>query len=655
MRRLSLLVLGLWVAGCGDDDAPLDAAPREDAPECPASCDDGQFCNGEERCVDGVCVEGAAPCAGSCDEAEDACDDSCLDEDGDGAESVACGGLDCDDGDENVRPGATEICDVDGRDEDCDPRTFGFRDADGDGVADALCCNGETCGTDCDDANPTVSPTSPEVCDTLDNDCDGAVDEGVLRTFYRDADGDGFGAIDGEVRMGCVPPLGFVESATDCNDDPMMRGALANPGATEDCAVAGDEDCDGAIDEGCGCPGVGASRPCGSAAALASIGDCEPGTQACTSLGGGATAWGPCVGGIEPQPERCGGGDENCNGESNEAAAVDALMCLIDGDRDGYPPAGATSSTACVCPAGTTTRTTPLDCNDGAASVSPMATETCNHVDADCDGRTDETVGTPSCSFARSFIEAGVPGDAARWRCSATGGGTCATAPFTSGRTTPFAFPYFSSSGGGPSAALVSLPQSVDLSGRVRVAGVFWLRQDTPNGQVAVWITPSDTAGPTRTDLNVGGAPTASGSLAAIFDLGSRVLSIRRSEPGGWRTLASSAPASSSQCGISDPDDSSPPTRSLSFELRDDGLSAVLRCNSPAVQATVSTTLSDYRAAYVQGPAFPRFYAGASSGTNVGGLDSGLFSFFLDRDVSTVGDRGPCVPCIDYGVPSLRY
>src|SRR5690606_946482 len=132
-----------------------------------------------------------------CDEGADRCVDDCEtmgDEDGDGHASMVCGGDDCDDSDPLVYTGAIEVCDPMNRDEDCDASTFGFRDGDGDGFPDARCCNGTSCGSDCDDSLPGVHPGLAEVCDGFDNDCDTNVDEGVLRTFYPDADGDSFGS-----------------------------------------------------------------------------------------------------------------------------------------------------------------------------------------------------------------------------------------------------------------------------------------------------------------------------------------------------------------------------------------------------------------------------------------------------------------------------
>src|SRR5690606_16607784 len=104
---------------------------------------------GVERCTPSApsadargCVSGSMPCEGAtCDEATRACGAPCSspDADGDGYDAIACGGDDCDDGDADVHPGATEVCDVDGVDEDCDASTLGSRDADRDTYADARC------------------------------------------------------------------------------------------------------------------------------------------------------------------------------------------------------------------------------------------------------------------------------------------------------------------------------------------------------------------------------------------------------------------------------------------------------------------------------------------------------------------------------------
>ncbi|MCZ7680888.1 MAG: putative metal-binding motif-containing protein [Sandaracinaceae bacterium] len=136
-----------------------------------------------------------SPCLSgqSCDEAADACVTECgttEDADGDGVTSIDCGGTDCDDSDPDRYPGNLERCDVSGHDEDCNPATFGDRDLDGDLAVDAVCCNGTTCGTDCNDLVRGVNPSTSEVCDGYDNDCDGMVDEDVRVEVWPDADFD---------------------------------------------------------------------------------------------------------------------------------------------------------------------------------------------------------------------------------------------------------------------------------------------------------------------------------------------------------------------------------------------------------------------------------------------------------------------------------
>lgn len=102
--------------------------------------------------------------------------------DGDGEAAAECGGNDCDDDDARRFPSATEVCDADDVDEDCDPSTFGGRDGDMDGAVDAACCNVQPggdllCGSDCDDDDINVNPSATEICDAADNDCSGAADD----------------------------------------------------------------------------------------------------------------------------------------------------------------------------------------------------------------------------------------------------------------------------------------------------------------------------------------------------------------------------------------------------------------------------------------------------------------------------------------------
>ena len=145
------------------------------------------------------------------------------DEDGDGyLESEG----DCDDGNDAVYPGATELCN--GIDDNCndeideDVQGEYYEDYDGDGFGNPdsaqTACDAPDGyvqnGTDCDDQDDGAYPGANEVCDEIDNNCDGSVDEGVTETYYADTDGDGFGDADAAVEA-CSLPEGYVEDSTD--------------------------------------------------------------------------------------------------------------------------------------------------------------------------------------------------------------------------------------------------------------------------------------------------------------------------------------------------------------------------------------------------------------------------------------------------------
>src|SRR5690606_2425536 len=138
-------------------------------------------------------------------------------------------------------------------DEDAIDATTWFQDLDGDGfgntsvtqLACALPLGFASVGGDCDDGNEDVFPGAEEFCDGLDNDCDGDTDEDSsdLFTWFQDLDGDGFGN-SSVTQLSCSQPLGYVLVGGDCDD------ASANnfPGATEICDNQ-DNNCDGFIDE----------------------------------------------------------------------------------------------------------------------------------------------------------------------------------------------------------------------------------------------------------------------------------------------------------------------------------------------------------------------------------------------------------------------
>lgn len=318
MKTRWFVLSSILFVACGDDSDPTSDAGGDVSSVCTsnAECDDGLFCNGSETCDPDAassdsagCVTGSPPCA-ECDEDADECTgcETSGDSDGDGAIATGCGGDDCDDTDPDRFPGNTETCD-DGHDEDCDPTTLAGAegDADGDGFVSALCCNGDACGDDCDDARISVNPGASEVCNLLDDDCNGTIDEDVLVTFYRDLDGDNFGD-ESMTTLDCSAPAGFALQPGDCDDANPAR----NPGNGENCDTPIDDNCDPdeLVNEDCACSGS-ETRPCPGA-----MGVCASGIETCS----GGT-FGSCS--ITPAMEVCGDGlDQNCNGTTEDEIDV---------------------------------------------------------------------------------------------------------------------------------------------------------------------------------------------------------------------------------------------------------------------------------------------------------------------------------------------
>ncbi len=171
---------------------------------------------------------------------------------------------DCDDADQAVNPGAAEVCnqvddDCDGLLDEDDPDAQGlsvwYADDDGDGYGDAS-DSAEVCeqpeghiadDSDCDDQDAAINPQADEVCDEIDNDCDGATDEDDAldaSTWYQDSDGDGYGDADA-TGQACQQPTGFVEDSSDCDD----AVSYSHPDAAEVSGDGLDNDCDGTTDE----------------------------------------------------------------------------------------------------------------------------------------------------------------------------------------------------------------------------------------------------------------------------------------------------------------------------------------------------------------------------------------------------------------------
>jgi MYXO-CTERM domain-containing protein len=239
--------------------------------------------------------------------------------------------------------------------------------------------DGHPASVDCDDLEPAAYPGATEVCDGIDNDCDGDADTGAVDagTWYPDADSDGFGD-PSEGVVACLAPEGHISEAGDCDDD----NVDALPGGVEVCDGA-DNDCDGSTDgpdaldagtwypdadgDGFGAPSplaVGCDAPSGH---VAGDGDCDDEDGA-----------------AHPDAiEACDGRDTDCDGEVDEGLLV---TWYLDTDGDGFGDPAA-PVTACEQPEGTAAHAGDCDDNDSLRH-------------ADCDSQPPEE--SPECGCSTS-------------------------------------------------------------------------------------------------------------------------------------------------------------------------------------------------------------------------------------------------------------
>jgi hypothetical protein len=279
----------------------------------------------------------------------------------------------------------------------CPASATWYLDADGDGYGDPalseVSCSGTPPGhvadnTDCDDTNPAIHPGAAEVCNNLDDNCNGNVDEGVVLTWYQDVDGDRYGTT-GSTATWCYEPLGFVGNALDCNDtDPVVRpgGVERCDGLRNDCTGAGwpallDDDADGtenACETCVDSDGDGWGDPSASGNLCAP--DNCPATpnpdQADPDADGAGTACDACP--LDPQNDADGDGDcgdaDNCPLTANPGQA--------DSDTDGF-------GDACdLCPTVASDRNSDADGDGTGDACDPDADGdgTLDTLDADDDG-----------------------------------------------------------------------------------------------------------------------------------------------------------------------------------------------------------------------------------------------------------------------------
>ena len=268
-------------------------------------------------------------------------------------------------------PVGPETCNL--RDDDCN----GMVD-DGDpgsgascGVSTGICALGvEHCVAGTITCTGGVSP-GVETCNGMDDDCDGTIDDGNPEGGR--ACGSAIGA--------CVP------GRETCTAGALVCMGATGP-ATETCNGI-DDNCDGMADDGD--PGGGAT--CGT-----DVGSCTAGTVHCS--GGGLA----CEGAVGPTLDLCNGLDDDCDGTADQTfnLMTDPRNCGMCGRMCSFPNAiagcSASSCTLVACRTG-------FFNNDGDptngceyACTRVSATESCNGVDDNCDGRIDETL-TPPTNF----------------------------------------------------------------------------------------------------------------------------------------------------------------------------------------------------------------------------------------------------------------
>ncbi len=378
---ITIGILSLGLAGCGSDGPSKSEAAdllHEMRPETDTS-DPGPYETGDpDPNETGEPTETGEP-------------ESMEDLDGDGY-SPAAG--DCDDDDHQVNPGASEVCD--GIDNDCDggidndaeDGKLWYVDQDGDGYGEDLegtwSCEAPEKSTlvagDCDDTDSAIRPGAAEWCDSVDNDCDGLVDEtGAVGStpWFPDTDMDGYGDPAGEV-YSCTMLAGHVDNAEDCDDS---NGSVS-PDGVEACNGL-DDDCDGTVDDGFEMsvyyadsdgdlrgdplsPMISCIPPSGF---VDNAFDCNDSDTEVHS----------------EMPELCDEKDNDCNGLVDDDVTTYWFYRDSDGDEVGDD---SDSIEACDRPDGYVID--PGDCDDTDATVFPGAWETCNGIDDDCSGVIDD-------------------------------------------------------------------------------------------------------------------------------------------------------------------------------------------------------------------------------------------------------------------------
>jgi hypothetical protein len=232
-------------------------------------------------------------------------------------------------------------------------------------------CSADESGTVCQITDPG-DPPGVEVCNNVDDNCNGLIDEGLMCQGCGDAetcnnmDDDCDGLVDEDLQRACGTDIGECTAGIEICVMGMWQGCTATGGGPEVCNGL-DDNCDGTVD--------GFSQTCTTVVPPdppnPEIGPCHLGTQVC-AVGGPPPdgSLGPCIGEVLPGTEVCNGIDDDCDGMIDEGT----------GGEDCSTNCGL-GTTICV-----QLPTPHLECD---SQVQPDD-DTCNGIDDNCNGQIDE-------------------------------------------------------------------------------------------------------------------------------------------------------------------------------------------------------------------------------------------------------------------------